>query len=433
MTWKDGALSIEPYWDLSFAAPIETRDERELVAEYRDRFVDAVKMRLMADVPLGMFLSGGIDSAAITAAMSRLVDEPIKTFSVAFAERDANELSYARLVAEQYRTDHHEVILTAAEFWNRVPSLVWHEDEPMAHPSSVALNAVSRLAAERVKVVLTGEGSDETLAGYNRYRVTVYNTSIGRRYEQFTPGFFRQAVRQSVATLPARSRLRQRLARTFLVLPSDLPSLYFDNFAVFSRARQAQLLSASFAERVGRQDPYAAARAALERTDARTLLDQLLYADTKTYLHELLMKQDQMSMAASIESRVPFLDHPLVEFAARLPQRLKLRGVTTKHVLREAMRDWLPPEILARKKMGFPVPVGAWLRDAHRPVLDEFVTSARALGRGFFAPDEVQRLVASHVSGEQNHAERLWSLINLEIWQRVFLDGEPPESVRMPG
>jgi asparagine synthase (glutamine-hydrolysing) len=144
------------------------------------------------------------------------------------------------------------------------------------------------------------------------------------------------------------------------------------------------------------------------------------------------MKQDQMSMAASIESRVPFLDHPLVEFAARLPRHLKLRGVTTKHVLREAMRDWLPTEILSRKKMGFPVPVGAWLRGAYRPVLDEFVTSPRALGRGFFAPDEVRRLVASHVGGEQDHAERLWSLVNLEIWQRIFLDGEAPEMVRMP-
>ncbi|MEP7343776.1 MAG: asparagine synthase (glutamine-hydrolyzing) [Gemmatimonadaceae bacterium] len=432
MVWKDGDLRIERYWDLSFAAPTETRDEKELIAEYRERFVDAVRMRLMADVPLGMFLSGGIDSAAITAAMSRLVDEPIKTFSVAFAEREANELSYARLVAERYRTDHHEVLLTPDEFWNRVPSMIWHEDEPMAHPSSVALNAVSRLAAERVKVVLTGEGSDETLAGYNRYRVTVYNTRIGRRYEQFAPGFLRNAVRQGVATLPARSRLRQRLSRTFLMLPSDLPSLYFDNFAVFSRARQAQLLAAPFANRIGGEDPYAAARDALAHTDARTLLDQLLYADTKTYMHELLMKQDQMSMAASIESRVPFLEHELVEFAARLPQNLKLRGVTTKYVLREAMRDWLPPEILSRGKMGFPVPVGAWLRGAYRPVLDEFVTSERALGRGYFAPDEVRRLVASHVGGEQNHAERLWSLVNLEIWQRIFLDGEPPESVRMP-
>jgi asparagine synthase (glutamine-hydrolysing) len=432
LTWKEGRVTIEPYWDLHFQARPDERDDATLVAEYRERFVDAVRMRLMSDVPLGMFLSGGIDSAAITAAMSRLVDEPIKTFSVAFAEREANELSYARLVAGRYRTDHHEVVVTPREFWDAVPSLVWHEDEPMAHPSSVALNFVSRLAAERVKVVLTGEGSDETLAGYNRYRVTVFNAAVGRRYERLAPAAVRSAVRSGVGTLPHRSRLRQRLSRTFLVLPSDLTTLYFDNFAVFSRARQAQLLSAPARERMAGADPYAAALAALSRSDAATLLDQLLYADTKTYLHELLMKQDQMSMAASIESRVPFLDHPLVEFAASLPARLKLRGLTTKVVLREAMKEWLPPEILSRKKMGFPVPVGAWLRGPFRPLLDEFVLGPRAAARGLFEPAAVRAIVDSHTRGEQRHDERLWSLINLEIWQRIFLDGEPVESVRIP-
>lgn len=431
LVWQDGAITVTPYWDLSYAQPHEAHDDRELITEYRDRLVDAVRLRLMSDVPLGMFLSGGIDSAAITAAMSRLVSEPIKTFSVAFAEREANELAYAREVAQRYRTDHHEVVVTPQQFWNAVPSLIWHEDEPMAHPSSVALNFVSRLAAERVKVVLTGEGSDETLAGYNRYRVTVYNSRLGRQYERYTPGIVRDAVRTGVGTLPVRSRLRQRLSRTFLVLPTDLATLYFDNFAVFSRARQAQLLTPAYAERVAGVDPYAAAQSAVARSDATSLLDQLLYADTKTYLHELLMKQDQMSMAASIESRVPFLDHELVEFAARLPQRLKLHGVTTKFVLREAMRDWLPPGILSRKKMGFPVPVGTWLRGPFQSLLEEYVVGARASARGYFRRDELQRLVRSHTSGEQNHAERLWSLINLEIWQRIFLEGESPDAMSL--
>ncbi len=155
-----------------------------------------------------------------------------------------------------------------------------------------------------------------------------------------------------------------------------------------------------------------------------------MYADTKTYLHELLMKQDQMSMAASIESRVPFLDHPLAEFAARMPERMKLRGMTTKWVLRQAMKDRLPEEILSRKKMGFPVPVGSWFRGAWRHLLDEFVVSERALSRGLFTPDVVRRLVAGHVGGE-NHTERLWALLTLEIWQRIFIDGEDPASIRM--
>jgi asparagine synthase (glutamine-hydrolysing) len=239
----------------------------------------------------------------------------------------------------------------------------------------------------------------------------------------------RAAVRHGIDTLPSGGTLRRRLTRTFLYLPADLDTLYFDNFAVFGRRRQQDLLAPELAHEVKGIDPYAAAHDALASSDARTLLDRLLYADTKTYLHELLMKQDQMSMAASIESRVPFLDHPLVEFAASLPQRLKLRGWTTKYVLRQAMRDLLPEEILSRKKMGFPVPVGAWFRGAFRGVVDEFVLGERAMARGLFRRDTVQRLVASHNAGEEKHDERLWMLVNWEIWQRVFLDGDAPERI----
>jgi len=362
--------------------------------------------------------------------MSQLVDEPIKTFSVAFAEREANELSYARLVASRYRTDHHEVVVTPDEFFASLPKLVWHEDEPIAHPSSIALYFVSRLAAERVKVVLTGEGSDETLAGYNRYRVTLFNQRLGRPYEAALPRAMRAAVRSGIDTLPSGGALRRRLTRTILYLPADLDTLYFDNFAVFGRRRQRELLAPELASELSGVDPYAAAHAALAATDAPTMLDRLLYADTKTYLHELLMKQDQMSMAASIESRVPFLDHPLVEFASSLPQRLKLRGWTTKYVLRQAMRDLLPEEILSRRKMGFPVPVGAWFRGAFTGVVDEFVLGERAMARGLFQREHVRRLVEAHNTGREKHDERLWMLVNWEIWQRIFLDGEAPESIQ---
>jgi asparagine synthase (glutamine-hydrolysing) len=282
-----------------------------------------------------------------------------------------------------------------------------------------------------VKVVLTGEGSDETLAGYNRYRVTVVNQAFGARYERLAPRAVRAAVRRGIESMPSRARVRQRLTRSFLYVPSDLDTLYFDNFAVFSRRRQAELLSPRVQRDLAGTDPYFAHHAALERTDATSLLNRLLYADTATYLHELLMKQDQMSMAASIESRVPFLDHPLVEFVAGLPQRFKLRGWTTKWILREAMRGRLPAEILSRRKMGFPVPIGAWFRGPYRGVVDEFVTADRVLDRGLFAPAEVRRLVAAHMSGDENHAQRLWALINLEIWQRTFVDGESIADVRV--
>ncbi len=428
LLWRDGELHVEKYWDVSFAdadGSTERRSEKDLIEEWTEMFRTSVRLRLMADVPLGMFLSGGIDSSAIAAVMSELVSEPIKTFSVAFNEREANELEYARIVARKFGTDHHEVVVSADEFFDALPRLVWHEDEPLAHLASVPLYFVSRLAQKHVKVVLTGEGSDELMAGYARYRKTVYNLSLGERYNTLAPAPLRRAVARAIDAAPAGSRLKQKLQRTFLCLPADLESLYFDNFAVFPRAMQKHLLASETVERAGAHlDPYAGVRRLVEETDARTLLNRLLYADTKTYLHELLMKQDQMSMAASIESRVPFLDHRLVEFTARLPERLKLRGLTTKYVLRRAMKGVLPEEILTRGKMGFPVPVGKWFRSSHRHVIDEYVTGERAAARGIFKRDFVNTLTSEHLSGERDHSSRLWSLVNFEIWLRQFIDGE---------
>lgn len=218
----------------------------------------------------------------------------------------------------------------------------------------------------------------------------------------------------------------RRLRRTFLAMPADLDALYFDNFAVFGRGWQSHLFAPDVRAELASVNPYAAFHEGIARAGDVPMLAKLLHADVATYLHELLMKQDQMSMAASIESRVPFLDHPLAEFASGLPQRLRLRGSTTKVILRRAMKDLLPPEILSRRKMGFPVPVGAWLRGPYRHMLDEYVTGERALGRGLFDEAVVRGMVSSHVNGEADHSERLWSLINLEHWHRIFLEGEEP-------
>jgi len=424
MTWRDGKITIKKYWDVSFAKTTQDpRSDRDYIAEWSELFRESVQLRLMADVPLGMFLSGGIDSSAIAAVMSTLVDEPIKTFSVAFAEREANELAYARLVARAYKTDHHEVVISPAEFFAVLPQLIWHEDEPLAHPSSVALYFVSQLASQHVKVVLTGEGSDELMAGYARYRKTILNLALGKQYHRMVPAGVRGLVRDQIAGMSA-SRLRAKLRRTFLNVSPDIESIYFDNFAVFSRSDQEQLLMPETIDRTGRIDPYAGVRRVLSDTDAKSLLDRLLYADIKTYLHELLMKQDQMSMAASVESRVPFLDHKLVEFTSTLPERLKLHRWTTKYVLRQSMKGILPEQILTRSKMGFPVPIGAWFRGPYAQVLDEYVLGSRAMERGMFNPEFVRLLVNQHQRGEADHSERLWSLVNLEMWLRRFVDGE---------
>jgi asparagine synthase (glutamine-hydrolysing) len=435
MTWQAGRIDIRRYWDLEYRSDAGTavpdaRTEAALVEEFRERFTEAVRVRLMSDVPLGMFLSGGIDSAAITATMATLVKDPIRTFSVAFAEREANELEYARMVAAAYKTEHREVVVTPEQFFGALPRLVWHEDEPIAHPSSVALFFVSQLASQHVKVVLTGEGSDEMLAGYNRYRVTDYNMRFGNAWRR-VPGFVRSSIRGAISAFPAGSSLRQRASRTFIMRDADLDSLYFDNFAVFGRAAQQQLLAPRLRSELGATNPYAAYHAALERVRGKPLVSQLLYADVRTYLHELLMKQDQMSMAASIESRVPFLDHPLCEWVAALPQSMKLRGTTTKWILRAAMKDRLPAPILGRRKMGFPVPMGAWLRGAWRPLLDEYLLSPRTLDRGLFDSNAVRTLVTEHLAGV-NHSERLWALLTFEIWARITLDGQTPGALELP-
>ncbi len=423
LVWQDGRVEIKRYWEVSFAKDDAPLSDKQYIEQFDQLFRESVRLRLMADVPLGMFLSGGIDSTAIAAVMSKLVSNPIKTFSVAFAEREANELEYARMAARAFGTDHHEIVVSPQEFFDVLPAMVYQEDEPIAHPSSIPLYFVSKLASEHVKVVLTGEGSDELLAGYDKYRKTIYNLAFGRAYNSVVPSSLRHLVKQTIENGSGSLAVRQKLARTFLCVPSDIESIYFDNFSVFSRNRQKTLFTDDTRARIAESNPYKTSLALMGESDAATMLDQLLAADMKTYLHELLMKQDQMSMAASIESRVPFLDHKLVEFAARLPERMKLRGLTTKYILRQAMADKIPSEILTRKKMGFPVPVGSWLRGEFRHLLDDYVLGARALERGIFEPDFVRNLVSRHLAGE-NHSERLWMLVNFEIWHRRFIDGE---------
>jgi asparagine synthase (glutamine-hydrolysing) len=430
LTWQDGRITERRYWDLSLDEGTADGDDDELAEEYLARLRESVRLRLMSDVPLGLFLSGGIDSAAICVLMADLMQEPVRTFSVAFHEREANELSFARMMASQCGTDHYETVLTPAGFFEQVPRLIWHEDEPMAHPSSVALNAVAELAAGRVKVVLTGEGSDETLAGYNRYRVTAASLALGDRYERYVPAVVRSGVREALREGSGHFALARKASRTFLGRSSALESLYLENFAVFDRESQARLFSAPMRGRLAGIDPYRAVNRALEDATRLDPVRQMLYADIKTYLPELLMKQDQMSMAASIESRVPFLDHRLVEFGWKLPSRLRLKGLTTKVILRKAMRGRLPAAILTRKKLGFPVPLATWFRGPYAAMLERVLLSGRAIERGLWDAQGVRQVLSEHVAGKRNNAQRLWSLLNLELWHRIWIDSEDLARVR---
>jgi len=425
-----GQLRTEQYWNLRNCGDDVRGDQSYYVKAYREMLENAVKSHLMSDVPLGVFLSGGLDSSAVAALATHIHGGPVETFSVGYPEETCSELPYARLVAQHLHADHHEVLLREQEFFDLIPKLIWHEDEPIAWPSSVALYFVARSASERVKVVLTGEGSDETLAGYSRYAFTLKNVAWDRIYRHLTPRFARQHLRESIANSGWLSaQLRRKLAHTFLARNGDSwPEFYFDNFfAAFSETEQAALLHPSIRHQFSAGKSYGHVLDYWQEAPG-DLLQRLLYTDIKTYLVELLMKQDNMSMATSIESRVPFLDHELVEFSLKIPQRFLIKGLAGKEILKKAVRELLPPAIVRRAKLGFPTPWSQWLAGPRLESIQKMLLENRTLDRKLFNPTAVRRIFREHRNGHRDHYDRIWRLLNLELWHRVCLEGESYES-----
>jgi asparagine synthase (glutamine-hydrolysing) len=434
--YDNGGLLIEQYWDLTLGGESSTRSLRDYVDEYRSLLERAVGSYMMSDVPLGVFLSGGLDSSAVAALMTKHRGAPVDTFSVGYPEQSYSELPYARTVAKHLNSVHHEVTLTGQDFFEALPKLIWHEDEPIAWPSSVSLYFVARLAQQHVKVVLTGEGSDETLGGYSRYSFTLKNLSMDRVYRRLTPSVFRRALRSGIADSPwLNANVRRKLSHTFLALDSDSwQSFYFDNFfSAFSARDQRELLTGDFLNESAQSDAYSNVLGYWNRSSG-DLLQKLLYTDIKTYLVELLMKQDNMSMAASIESRVPFLDHELVEFATKTPASVQMRGNSGKQVLKKAMEDLLPHSIIYRPKLGFPTPWSGWLAGPRLDSIESMLLEPRSTSRGFFKPAAIRKLFAEHRAKHRDHYDRIWRLLNLELWHRVCLegdtDGTPPAEPR---
>ena len=429
---EGGNPKVERYWDLTVEVDSPARPEQYYVQAYRDLLHSAVSSHLMSDVPLGVFLSGGLDSSAVAALTAKIRGDRIQTFSVGYGEEKFSELPFAVEVANHIGSEHHEVRLTREEFFESLPKLIWHEDEPIVWPSSVSLYAVARLARERVTVVLTGEGSDETLAGYTRYAWTVLNARMDRAYRSVTPSFLRRFLRNSILSSPLSATLHRKLEHTFLIRDGNSwPSFYYDNFfSAFSSSEQRELLTSEALDHS--RDAYAGSMSAWERSKG-DLLHRLLYADINSYLIELLMKQDQMSMAASIESRVPFLDHELIEFTARIPAKYSIHGMAGKFILKKAVEDMLPHSITYRKKMGFPTPWEYWLAGPQLDDLERFLLESRTLERGLFKEDAIRRLFAEHRAKQRDHGNRIWRLVNLETWLRVMIDQEPIEDISLNG
>jgi len=419
---QGGKWEMRQYWDLTADSEVR-HPESYYVQTYREMLEQAVSSHLMSDVPLGVFLSGGLDSSTVAAMATKACGGPLQTFSVGYGERQYSELPYAQTVAKHLGSEHHEIVMTRRVFFDVLPKLIWHEDEPIVWPSSVSLFFVAQLARRHITVVLTGEGSDETLGGYTRYAWTLWNRRADSAYRAVAPAALRALLRRSVRSAPLGSALRRKLEHTFLGRDgASWESFYFDNFySAFSGDEQAGLLREGLSQK---ESTYDGSMGFWEKSSG-SLLSRLLYTDIKTYLVELLMKQDNMSMAASIESRVPFLDHKLVEFAFSIPAQYSTRGMAGKCVLKKIAEDLLPPSIVHRRKLGFPTPWQGWLAGRKLDELEQTLAGTRSLERGLFRPDAVRKLFAEHRAGLRDNSNRIWRLLNLELWMRIFIDRDP--------
>jgi asparagine synthase (glutamine-hydrolysing) len=412
-------LRTECYWDSPVPSERLNLGLSEASTQVAVGLEQSVDLRLMSDVPLGLFLSGGVDSSAITALVRRLSKGQVKTFSVGYREQAFSELDYARQTAALLGTEHHEVQIGARDFFRMLPELVWHEDEPIAWPSSVSLFFVSQLARKHVTVVLTGEGADELFAGYQRYRHYVRALDQLRLYGRL-PAALRDSIRSLIETFPGLGPdLRRKLGHTILGRSASLESLYLENYyAAFSAREIDQLLP-------GRTNsPHASFLQLFETHPSASLLARLLYADQKSYLSELLRKQDRMSMATSIESRVPFLDHHFLSFVSSLPDEFKLApNGQNKFILKQAVQSFVPAAVIRRKKMGFPTPLSDWLRGEFRTPVHKLLTEKDSFLQSVLSPQAVRAVLQS--SDSQDTTDRIWRLLNLEIWGRRFFLNRP--------
>ena len=424
LVFKNGNYEIHPYWHFDLKESDPRRSESDIEHELIERLKEAVKIRLISDVSLGAFLSGGIDSSSIVALMSEVSEKPVKTFSIGFKDKDYNELEYARMIAKLYSTDHHEYIVEP-DATRLIDELVWYLDEPFADPSAIPTYFVSKIARENVTVVLTGDGGDEMFGGYPHYQAEALLEDLSR-----IPGFIRNNVLKKIAenvpTLPIAkfNYQKQRLLRNLERIGISPQERFFSRHQVFTPEAKRELYSASLLNQLnGTFDIESGIMTHLHLDDTLSSLDQLLYLDTHIYLpNDMLMKVDRMSMATSLEARVPFLDHKFAEFVATIPAHLKVRGRETKYILKKAMSRYLPHEILYRKKKGFDMPLDVWFRNGLDTMASEILLDRRSLNRGLLRKEAIEKIITTHHRKEKDLSFQIWTLIVFEKWCQTFLD-----------
>jgi len=427
LTFKDGRVRTRCYWNFNYrgeGAAATLLGANEYIERLRELLAESVRIRLESEVPLGAFLSGGIDSSTVAALMARETSRPIKTFSIGFSETEFDELRYARRAANLLGADHHEFVVTP-DVCSLAEEVIWHHDEPFADISSVPTYLVSKMAGEHVTVVLSGDGGDEIFGGYERY-------VIDRRREKFEmiPSFLRrQLLLRLSRALPPGAYGKRYLS----VNSRDAGPRYVSSISSFDREARKSIFSESFLAALNGHSPEAAFERIFEEPVSSARLDRQMYLDSKTNLPgDILVKVDRMSMAHSIETRSPLLDHHLIEFAQTIPAPLKLarsnKGWESKYILKRAVAGLIPDEIIHRPKQGFDVPIKYWLNREMKEMAHDLLASPRARERGYFDPKAVARLLQEHNRGVRDHAHSLWALLMLEIWHRMFIDHEPAAS-----
>jgi asparagine synthase (glutamine-hydrolysing) len=415
---QEGDVSIHLYWDVPFQRL--KGDEEELSQMLYDLLKDAVRIRLASDVPLGAFLSGGIDSSTIVCLMSEIIDRPVKTFSIGFDDHSYNELEYARAVARHFSTDHHELTIQS-DIVHLAENLVSYLDEPLADVSIFPTYLVSQLARQEVTVVLSGDGGDELFAGYEWYLAE----KIERYYRRLPSVLRNRWIPDVIGRIPPSSRKKgfiNKLKR--FVEGSTLPdSLEHFRWNIFlTNQKKNYLYSEGLKRSVDQHDPCSKWMTYLKAFEEADPLWRQQFADIKTYLaDDILVKVDRMSMANSLEARTPYLDYRVVEFAAGLPSALKLNGFQTKYLLKRCMGKRLPQGVINRGKEGFSIPIKNWLRAELRPLMLELLSTRQIKKRGYFNSEYVDGLIAEHLEGRQNHSHRLWALMVFELWYDKYL------------
>jgi len=417
LTFQNNKITTKQFWDFSFEKT-EARKEEDYLEELRSLIDEAVRIRLVSEVPLGAFLSGGVDSSAVVGYMARNMNQPVKTFSIGFNEDTYNELKYARITAKHFGTDHHEFIVTP-DICEMVDELVWHFDEPFADMSALPTYMVSKLAREYVTVVLSGDGGDELFAGYTRYVSDKKKSGF-----ENMPRFVRERLMKPLSeSLPYGFKGKNYL-RNISLEPIDR---YIDSISHFTELKKSSLFTEKMKTNLngnGFNTGHKLFRSFAEKINTGNPVDPLLYLDSKTYLPgDILTKVDRMSMAVSLEARVPLLDQKLIDFVTRIPADLKLKGFETKYIFKRAVRSFVPDEILDRPKQGFGVPLQEWINKQLRERMRETLTEQRTQGRGLFEPKYVETLLEEHERGRRDNAWQLWMLLMLELWQRNFVDG----------